>query len=232
MKVAIMQPTYLPWMGYLAMISSVDLFVFLDTPQFAYRSWQQRNRILRNYKTEWLTVPVHRPCGRNTLLKDVLIASDGTFERRHVDILRESYRGQPYLDFWADWLSLHLCSGRTRLVDLTSSMIRSIMDLLDIDTRTAFASEFDTRGTSGMRLLEIVQFVQGSTYVAAPGSRDYLEDFRGFKEAGITLHYFEYQHPNYDQGTHPFVPNLSFLDAAVRVSPESLRALVAEQPSD
>ncbi|WP_337955418.1 WbqC family protein, partial [Campylobacter avium] len=34
MKVAIMQPTFLPWIGYFAMIKSSDIFVFLDTVQF------------------------------------------------------------------------------------------------------------------------------------------------------------------------------------------------------
>ena len=29
MRIAIMQPTYLPWSGYFGLISSVDLFVFL-----------------------------------------------------------------------------------------------------------------------------------------------------------------------------------------------------------
>ena len=43
--VAIMQPTFLPWVGYFAMLDRVDEFVFLDSVQFARRSWQQRNKI-------------------------------------------------------------------------------------------------------------------------------------------------------------------------------------------
>jgi WbqC-like protein family len=42
---AIMQPTYLPWVGYLDLIDRVDVFVFLDNVQFERRSWQQRNQI-------------------------------------------------------------------------------------------------------------------------------------------------------------------------------------------
>ena len=44
-SVAIMQPTYLPWAGYFALMDSVDTFVILDSVQFSKRSWQQRNQI-------------------------------------------------------------------------------------------------------------------------------------------------------------------------------------------
>ena len=44
-RIAIMQPTYLPWAGYFSLMKKVDTFVFLDSVQFERRSWQQRNRI-------------------------------------------------------------------------------------------------------------------------------------------------------------------------------------------
>ena len=43
--VAIMQPTYMPWMGYFSMIDKVDEFIFLDNVQLVGRSWQVRNKI-------------------------------------------------------------------------------------------------------------------------------------------------------------------------------------------
>ena len=58
MRVAIMQPTYLPWLGYFALMDRVDCFILLDTVQFARRSWQQRNRIKTARGPLWLTVPV------------------------------------------------------------------------------------------------------------------------------------------------------------------------------
>ena len=39
--VAIMQPSYLPWMGYFDMMDQCDLFVLLDCVQFDKRSWQR-----------------------------------------------------------------------------------------------------------------------------------------------------------------------------------------------
>ena len=47
MKIAIMQPTFMPWAGYFALINYVDKFVFLNDVQFNTRSWQQRNKKVR-----------------------------------------------------------------------------------------------------------------------------------------------------------------------------------------
>ena len=58
MKIAISQPTYLPWQGYFALIDYVDEFVFLENIQFNKRSWQQRNKIVSNEKEIFLTIPV------------------------------------------------------------------------------------------------------------------------------------------------------------------------------
>ena len=58
MKIAISQPTYLPWQGYFALIDYVDEFIFLENIQFNKRSWQQRNKILNNGKEILLTIPV------------------------------------------------------------------------------------------------------------------------------------------------------------------------------
>ena len=43
--IAVMQPTYLPYLGYFDLIAQADVFVFLDDVQFERKSWQQRNRI-------------------------------------------------------------------------------------------------------------------------------------------------------------------------------------------
>ena len=45
MKIAIMQPTYIPWLGYFDLMDSVDQFIFYDDVQLEKGSWQLRNQI-------------------------------------------------------------------------------------------------------------------------------------------------------------------------------------------
>ena len=58
MKIAISQPTYIPWQGYFGLIDFVDEFVFLENVQFIKRSWQQRNKIRDKNKEIMLSIPV------------------------------------------------------------------------------------------------------------------------------------------------------------------------------
>ena len=57
-SIAIMQPTFLPWIGYFSLINSVDEFIFLDNVQFDKRSWQQRNHAKTAQGPIWLSLPV------------------------------------------------------------------------------------------------------------------------------------------------------------------------------
>ena len=58
MRLAISQPTFIPWYGYFGLVDYVDEFVFLNDVQFEVRSWQQRNYIKCNNEKKFLTVPV------------------------------------------------------------------------------------------------------------------------------------------------------------------------------
>ena len=71
--VAIHQPHYLPWLGYLAKWAAADVFVFLDTVQYSKNGWQNRNRIKTATGPQWLTVPVHAKLGMG--IDEVAVAS-------------------------------------------------------------------------------------------------------------------------------------------------------------
>ena len=58
MIVAIHQPHFLPWLGYLHRMAQVDAFVLLDHVQFERRNYQNRTMIRMNDEARWLTVPV------------------------------------------------------------------------------------------------------------------------------------------------------------------------------
>ena len=60
MKIAIMQPSFLPWAGYFNLIANSDHFVFLTDAAFQKNSWHNRNKILVNGKKSWITCPVQR----------------------------------------------------------------------------------------------------------------------------------------------------------------------------
>ena len=56
----IMQPSYLPWIGYFDLIQRSNVFVFLNDVQFSKQSWQVKNKINSQGKELVLTVPVKK----------------------------------------------------------------------------------------------------------------------------------------------------------------------------
>src|SRR3990167_8474438 len=82
--IAIMQPTYLPWMGYFDLMDQCDVFVLLDSVQFERRSWQQRNRIKTPQGELWLTVPVLSKGRREQKICQVEIDRSRDFQQKHI----------------------------------------------------------------------------------------------------------------------------------------------------
>lgn len=58
MIVAIHQPQYLPWLGYIDKLDQADIFIFLVNVQYKKNEWQNRNRVKTAQGWQWMTVPI------------------------------------------------------------------------------------------------------------------------------------------------------------------------------
>ena len=83
MKLAISQPTFLPWCGYIGLIDYVDKFIFLDDVQFDKRSWQQRNYIKLDNDKHLITVPIKSKNKRFQKINEAEIDHDINFIDQH-----------------------------------------------------------------------------------------------------------------------------------------------------
>ena len=92
---AIMQPTYLPYLGYFHLIAAADVFVFLDDVQFARRSWQQRNRIWGAAGEVMLSVPVQK-ADRDASLSVIETAETERWREKHLSSIRHAYARRPH----------------------------------------------------------------------------------------------------------------------------------------
>src|SRR5271169_2190069 len=138
MRIAISQPTYLPWIGYLDLIDQVDTFVFLDNVQFEKQSWQHRNRIKTPTGLQWLTVPVLFRGRFGQLINEVEIR-DIEFSRNHLRAIELNYRRAPFFNDYFEQLSSRMttktrCSSGALIADLDIDLIEWFMNLLGIET--------------------------------------------------------------------------------------------------
>ena len=212
MQAAIMQPTYLPWIGYLAMIDRVDVFVFLDSVAFSDRSWQQRNYIRAGDEKRLLTVPVLKKGRRGQAIRDVEISPDGAFPGDHIRAIERAYAKAPYFDAYAPALFEIMEREHARLCDMTLAVTRWLMAGFGLDTPTMRSSEIAVDGAKADLLADICRELGADRYLSAPGSRDYIEESEAFEQAGIAVEYHHYDHPEYSQIGDGFIPYLGSID--------------------
>jgi hypothetical protein len=210
---AIMQPTYLPWMGYMAMIDASETFVFLDTVQYDKRSWQQRNRVKAPNGSHWLTVPVLSKGVCCQKISAVMIDESRQFEKKHVATLKDVFEKTPFYSELEDRLFPILLSGHTKLADLNIAVIKELMSWLGINTKLLRATNLQDNEDKSERLTIIAEELGAGTYVAAPGSFDYLSRSTSFAGRGIDLRYLNFEHAVYLQRFGEFVSHLSVVDA-------------------
>jgi hypothetical protein len=229
MKVAIHQPHFLPWLGYLHRMAQVDLFVLLDHVQFERRNYQNRTQIRMDGGPHWLTVPVvQRSRAERIVEKEVDNRLDGSkwWSANHFQTLRHAYREAPYFGAFASNLKALFETRWQRLVELNQAALVLLREAFGIRTPLARSTELAVEGARAELILNICRAVGADTLIAGNGgSRAYL-DPEQFARAGVRVEYHQWKHPEYPQcGAAPFLPGLSAIDMLLNCGPESQKFL-------
>lgn len=219
----IMQPTYLPWLGYFDLIDQSDVFVFLDTVQFEKRSWQQRNRILIGEGLGWLTVPVRVSGRRSQLIREVEILRSPEFPRRHIALLEQHYRRAPHFERYFGPLREILADCPPQLSVLNQRLIAWLAGALGLKASFRVASSLEATGERTGRLRNICRELGAQRYLSPLGSAAYLLEEHGALTAdGIRLSFQRYEHPSYRQPATLFQPYASAVDLLFNEGDRSL----------
>jgi len=223
-RVAIMQPTFLPWLGYFGLMQSVDIFVFLDDVQFSKQSWQSRNYIKAQNGALLVSLKIQK-ASLQTAILNINLLDDGNQGKILKTIEQSMGRAGHYkLAYSIVRDGFDECKGS--LADLNIRIIEAIAKASNIKTKMVRASSLEVRhGERVTRLVEICREVGADSYISPTGAQAYLEGDTTFHEAGIGLHFMNYEHPEYPQLFPPFVPYIGAIDALANVGPSAFAEL-------
>ncbi len=222
MRIAIHQPQFLPWLGYLDKIDRADLFVVLDSVQFKKNEWQNRNRIRTAHGWQWVTVPVLHDFGQ--LIKDVRINQTTDWRAKHLKALAMHYARAVHREPVLGGLGAIYKQSWDRLADLNMAVLRWLLGEFGIKTPVRLSSDMQLPEEPTERLIAICRTVGATSYLAGAGAKDYM-DFKKFDTAGIPVEVQEFQHPVYRQCYQPCVPGLSAIDLLLTCGGQSLKSL-------
>lgn len=227
-RVAVHQPHYLPWLGFLDKLDRCDLFVVLDTVQFERRGWQNRNYVAGRGAPVLLTVPVSQG-NRDDRILDKSIDNTQKWRSKHHKALAEHcYRKAPYWSEHEEEIGLLYAREWEDLTDLALATTRMLMRAFGIETPMVRASELgDFSGQKSELIAQICAKAGADIYLSGEGARNYL-DAEILARHGIGLEWQEFRHPVYRQHQRDpddFVPRMAALDLLFNAGPDSLRIL-------
>jgi hypothetical protein len=213
MKSAIMQPYFLPYIGYFQLINAVDTFIFYDDVNFINRSWINRNSFLINGQKQLITLPC-KGASQNKLINEIDLKRDGKEFSKFLKTVEMSYRKAPFFKDVFPILTSIFEFKNDNLARFTANSVIEIAKYLGQKSTFKFSSE-NYGFTRGMdkadRLIEITKLEDSDQYINPIGGLElYSKEY--FLQRNIKLKFLESKETSYNQFDKEFIPWLSILD--------------------
>jgi hypothetical protein len=224
MRLAIMQPYFMPYIGYFQLINSVDKFIIYDNIQYTKRGWINRNRILVNGKDQLITLPIKKDSDYLNVVERELSESWSKDKDKMLNIIKSSYNKAPYFQETFELISKCVNNSETNLFNFIYDAINILNSYLDIKTPIIVSStvEIDHTLKSQDKVLSICKSQNAEVYINSIGGVE-LYERKTFDQKGIRLNFIKSNPIQYKQFSSEFVPWLSIVDVMMFNSKEQIK---------
>jgi len=211
MRLAIMQPYFLPYIGYFQLIAAVDQFVVYDNIKYTKKGWINRNRMLLNGSDSVFSLPLKKDSDSLDVAQRQLAEN---FDRtKLLNQFNGAYGRTPYFHQTFSLLERIVRYEDTNLFRYIYHSQLSLCEHLDIKTKIRPSSEVAINHNlkSQGKVQALCQAVGADVYVNSIGGIElYAKD--SFLANGIELKFLKPKQLEYPQLGAPFVPWLSIID--------------------
>jgi hypothetical protein len=224
MKLAIMQPYFMPYIGYFQLINSVDEFVIYDNIQYTKKGWINRNRVLVNGKDQLITLPIKKDSDYLNVVERELSESWGKDKGKMLNVIKSSYSKAPYFQETFELISKCLNNPEINLFRFIYDSIVLINSYLEIKTPIVISSTIDVDHTlkSQDKVLSLCKEQNADIYINSIGGVE-LYDKEVFKQNNIELNFIKSNPLQYKQFNNEFVSWLSIVDVMMFNSKEQIK---------
>jgi hypothetical protein len=212
MRLAIMQPYFLPYIGYWQLLAAVDRFVIYDRIKYTKKGWINRNRFLLNGRAEVFSLPL-RKASDDLDVVDRWIAPD--FEPgKLLAQWQGAYRRAPHFAPTMALMETVLACPSRNLFEFIHHSVKTVAGHLGIETEIVVSSTLPPEATapSGAEKVMAICGASGATRYINPIGGTELYDKHEFARSGIELVFLRALPLEYPQFGAPHVPWLSIVD--------------------
>jgi len=228
-KTAIMQPYFLPYIGYWQLIHSVDEFIVYDNIEFTKKGWFNRNRILEGEHDRLFTIPIKKDS--DYLHVDQRYLSDDSEKEitRTLRIIQANYRKAPYYAEVYPLIEACFLSSERNLFQYIYHSIKVICEYLGIDTTITISStiNIDHSLKADEKVIALCKAVGTDVYINAIGGME-LYDRHTFSSHILELKFIKTKPIVYEQFGRGFVPWLSIIDVIMFNDKPTVKRLLDE----
>jgi hypothetical protein len=224
MKLAIMQPYFMPYIGYFQLINSVDEFVIYDNIQYTKKGWINRNRILANGRDQLITLPLKKDSDYLNVVERKLSELWEKDKNKMLNVIKSSYSKAPYFKESFDLISKCLNNPEENLFKFIYDSIIFINDFLEIKTPIVISSTINANHAlkSQDKVLSLCKSQNANVYINSIGGVE-LYDKEIFKQNNIELNFIKSNPLQYKQFNNEFVSWLSIVDVMMFNSKEQIK---------
>ena len=228
MTLAIMQPYFLPYIGYFQLLNAVDTFVLYDDVNFINRGWVNRNNLLLGGKPHLFTLPLVN-ASQNRLIHEVQVSQDTAWRKKTLKTFQQAYQKAPQFQVIFPLVEEIMYLEATDIADLIYQSLVILKVYLGIDTELIRSSRlYNNAELKGQaRILDICKKEGATRYINPIGGQElYQKDL--FQQEGIQLNFIKSTLHPYPQFKNAFVPWLSMLDVLMFNEPATIRELLQD----
>ena len=229
MKLSIMQPYFLPYLGYWQLIASTDVFVIYDDVNFIKGGWINRNRYLYQGQPKYFNL-IMSGASSNKKINEVGLMKDSRYNpgKKLLSTFQMAYQKAPMYHEILPLLEDILLYDTDILDPYLKHSIRLICQYLEIPARILIASQITEKNNqlAGKdKVINICRCLKADTYINASGGRE-LYHQEEFQKAGLNLYFIEMDPIEYPQFGDPFVPGLSIVDVLMFNEKENVKEML------
>lgn len=226
MKLGIMQPYFLPYIGYFQLIAAVDVFVVYDNIKYSKKGWINRNRMLLNGLDAMFSLPLKKASDSLDVVQRELAAD---FDRaKLLNQFKGAYGRAPFFAETFPLLERIVRFDNANLFHYIHHSLVCTCRHLGIGTEIRASSNVDIdHNLKGQdKVLALCQALGADTYINAIGGTTLYarEDFSAYD---IELQFIKAKAFAYPQFGAPFVPWLSVVDVLMFNPIDAVRACIA-----
>lgn len=228
MRIAVMQPYLLPYLGYFQLIAAVNKFILLDDVHYINRGWINRNRILVNSKSTYITIPLNK-ASQSRLIKDISIQQETNWQTKILKTIELAYRKAPYYYSVYPIIEKIIKCNENEVSKFIYHSLLQIIAYLDIKTEIIASSVIykNSELIAQNKIIDICLQEKATDYINPLGGIE-LYNTEKFKEEKIQLHFIKSHLPEYRQFNAEFIPALSIIDLLMFNSKAAVQNYIEE----